>query len=102
MKEQVWKSRGTLKRALINADYFDQDPDLGENEKPSIDKKGDSVSRFPIKKFRLSVQSPYLVQELEGRGIQVPEKDKTKILTLKRMLKAWYDDNCAGDSSGEI
>lgn len=102
MKEQVWKSRGTLKRALINADYFDQDPDFGENEKPSLDKKDDSVSRFPIKKFRLSVQSPYLVQELEGRGIQIPEKDKTKILTLKRMLKAWYDDNCAGDSSGEI
>ncbi len=94
IKESVWENRPKLKSALIEAGILKDDNKSQEN---AIAK-----DKFPIKSFRLTVQCPYIIEELKARNIGFDEEDKNKITKLKQKLLEWHEQESLKTSSGKI
>ena len=115
IKEGVWKSRSTLKSALINSEIVLDDtiippsPSLSSTQdmvdtKPSS-KCSPSQSRqpsFPIKSFRWTVHCPYIIKELDARNIPFDNIERNKINKLKKRLLQWHEENYPNDTNREI
>jgi len=117
IKEGVWKNRSTLKSALINSEFILDDKIIPPSSSSSLSstthdkdmvnttepqsKCSPSQSRqpsFPIKSFRLTVQCPYIIKELDARNIPFDNNiERNKIKKLKKRLLQWHEENYPND-----